>query len=931
MANFLKNPERFALFEHFHSHIEKFSPYLTALTRLNGDVLDEAGRNGCDRTFKRLLRQGTEALYAETDGEAVSKGLRNLKKRAALLAAVADIEGVWSTERLMRALSALAEVCVRIAVSFVLRRAAQRGEIALSDSLNPEKGCGFFILAMGKLGGRELNYSSDIDLIALFDAQKVSCTGKRDAGSLFVRMTKEIIALLEERTADGYVFRTDLRLRPDPGSTPVAVSTTAAEYYYESFAQNWERAAFIKARPVAGDKEAARVFLKTVRPFVWRRTSDFYVLEQIRSLKYSFSSSSPDDSNLSGRNIKLGRGGIREIEFFTQLQQLLWGGRDARLRSRSTLNALDALHKAGWVSVGDRDGLRRAYLFLRKVEHRLQMESDEQTQTLPDDKADLERLALFSGFESLESFKEELLKHMECVCRAYETLFADEEGDKAERWSFGGTELPLETAERLKELGFTRLDFIADAVRGWLSGRYRAFRSERARALMESLLVPVFRALGKTGNADGAFIRFDDFLKGLPAGIQLFSLFQSRPALLDLTAQATAVSPYLSSCLMHSPDLFDAVLSPDFFAPFVDARTLGRMAQKQAENGGDLERTLDLLRRFAREQKFKCGVRFLRGTDDSAAVGKNLADLAQAALSVLCPAVKEEFEKRYGVIRKSSFAVAVMGKAGSREMNFRSDLDLLFLYDSSSDAVSSGGRTELPAGVYFARLAQRFVSALTANAKEGVLWAADMRLRPSGNAGPVAVSLEAFQRYYSSDAWTWEKMAMTKARIVWGDAPAFQKHIQAVLQQNVPEKKLRADVAEMYARVIEAHPAKSVWDVKYTDGGMVDIEFSVQFLQLRYGAGHPELLRHAVTPVLETAARKGLIGRETFTVLNSAYRLWQDLSVLFSLCLDENETPSGNTGGANEKICRLCNVSDLSEAVRKIRQTAERAASYRLF
>ncbi len=907
------------------------SPYLTSLYACEYEILKRAVSEGYDETFAALLKEAFKRLYFSEDKESVFKGLRRLKRQAALIAASADIENIWDLTHLTRSLSVLAELCVRIAVSFVLRQAAKKGEFQIKDPHYPEKDSGFFILAMGKLGGRELNYSSDIDLIALFDGNKAPYIGRKDVGTFFIRVTKEMISLLDERTEDGYVFRVDMRLRPDPGSTPVAVSSAAAECYYESFAQNWERAAFIKARVIAGDKDAGTEFLKDIRPFIWRRTSDFYVLEQIRSLKYSFSSGRREDFCLKGHNVKLGQGGIREIEFFTQLQQLLWGGRDAKLRLRSTLNALCALEKSGWVSCEHYTALKEAYLFLRKVEHRLQMVSDEQTQTLPADDDAFSRLAKFCGFEDVKTFEESLLKQMRRVQEIYETLFQNETEDAEDIWAFGGTELPDETRKKLEELGFKKTEYISDCVRGWLSGRYRAFRSDRARALMEGLLPLVFKSLSKTGDGDAAFIRFDDFLKGLPSGIQLFSLFQSRPALLDLTAEVISSSPFLATWLTRFPDLFDTVLSQDFFEPFPELEKLKEEIAEQTAFAEDFDKTLELLNRFVREKKFRCGVRFLQGMDDGHAVGKNLANLAEAALSILCPAVRGEFEKRFGKIDGSSFSFVVMGKAGSGEMNFRSDLDILFLYDAPEGSVSCAGTTSLSAGTYFARLGQRFVSALSSDTAQGALWAADMRLRPSGNAGPAAVSASAFKKYYENDAWTWEKMALCKAKAAWGDVKNATKDIKDVLTRINDEEKLKTDVTDMYNRVTEAHASKSPWDVKYAKGGMVEIEFGVQYLQLKFGHEHPDLLLRNVEDVLNKASALSLIPEKTRDVLLSAYRLWQDLSVLFSLCYAQDGTPGEDTAGADAKLCKFCGAKDLDGALQKIRETLETATLHRLF
>ena len=910
------------------------SPYLIRLFFTEKEFLAQVVRKGFYPAFTELLKDSFSRLYGKSETELIGRELRVLKRRAALVIALADIAGEWSLDKVTHALSVLAEACLRIAVCAVLKFHAGRGELVLPDTEKPEKDCGFFLIAMGKLGAGELNYSSDIDLIVLYDEEKIPYAGKREPGAFFVKMTREIIALIDDKTAYGYVFRTDLRLRPDPGSTPVALSTAAAACYYESFAQNWERAAFIKARIIAGDKQAGTAFLKEIKPFVWRRTTDFYALRQISAIKRSLGARSSDSPDQVGFNVKLGQGGIREIEFFTQLQQLLWGGRDPRLRARGTIPALKALTDAGWVKQEDQRRLKQAYVFLRTLEHRLQMREDQQTQTLPQTREDLEALAGLMNFETYDAFLETLQKHCADVRRIYDSLFAEEEHETDRDLYFSGTELPEETADRLIEMGFKETEQISETVRGWLSGRYRALRSDRARELMTDLLTIIFTALSKNENPDLAFFSFDEFLRGLPAGVQLFSLFQSRPALLDLLAELIGQAPVLARELTHHIDLFDAVLNPDFFSAFPDEETLERETRALLDLSEDEEQALDAVRRFVREKKFRAAILFLRRLIEPARLGQCLASIATAALGALCPFIIREFEKKYGRFEGASFSVILLGKAGSREMNFTSDLDLLFVYDVPvSQTESAGGKSSLSPGVYYARLAQRLVHALTVNTREGILWPVDMRLRPSGSAGPAAVSLEAFSRYYDQSAWTWELMALTKAGVVLGKNDQLTRLMWERLSRSCDPDALKRDVLSMRGKIAEQFHTASLADrIKYGSGGMIDIEFSVQYLQLRYAGEYPDLLQKAVLPVLDKAVSHRLIDAEAAACLAEAYQLWTLLSALLSLCLEDKKTPLKELPlSAVRLLCDFCQTENKEVLEQKISETLQKSALCRLF
>ena len=531
--------------------------------------------------------------------------LRRAKRRVALTTAVADLTGEWNLATVTTTLSEYAELALSLTTTHVLECAAEAGDISLNDSTNPEHKSGYIVLAMGKLGARELNYSSDIDLVVLYDPEITSAAKPETLPDTFVRATRQLVRIMDERTADGYVFRTDLRLRPDPGATPIAMSTHAAEAYYESVGQNWERAAFIKARPIAGDRAAGEEFLKYLRPFIWRKHLDFAAIEDIHSIKRQITAhrgggkATIGREHLPGRNLKLGRGGIREIEFFAQTQQLIWGGRIPALRERETCKTLSQLANFDQISQETVENMIAAYEYLRRMEHRLQMVDDNQTHTLPKGDAAFSAFAAFMGYESADGMRNDLLHHLRCVERDYERLFesAPDLGGPGSL-VFTGSDPDPDTVTTLEDMGFTDGASISFAVRGWHHGRYRAMRSARARELLTELMPRLLAALARTTNPDAAFAKFDEFLAGLPTGVQLFSLFYANPALLDLVAEIMGSAPRLASRLSHQPILLDSVLSSDFFEPLDADGDLADDLERMLDQATDFQDVLDFTRRW---------------------------------------------------------------------------------------------------------------------------------------------------------------------------------------------------------------------------------------------------------------------------------------------------------------------------------------------
>lgn len=837
--------------------------------------------------------------------------LRQAKRSVALVTALADIGGIWDLARVTASLSDLAEAALRLAVAHLLREAHDAGTLRLPHPDLPELACGFVVLGMGKLGARELNYSSDVDLILLHDPASGVYSGDSPT-SFYTRIAHRLASLMEARDAGGYVFRVDLRLRPDPAATPPCVSLPAAIAYYESMGQNWERAAMLKARPVAGDLALGTSFLQEIRPFVWRRHLDFAAIADIHAVKQRIDAvrlrrqgrKSDPVTRLCGVNVKLGHGGIREIEFLTQTLQLVWGGREPALRSPATREALGLLVRAGHLPRRAASELDSAYCFLRGVEHRLQMVADRQTHSLPETPEGFAAFALFLGFPDAAALAAELARHMERVQKHYLDVFEAVPAPEGHATSVpldftGQDEPPPETTQALVAMGYAEPARIVAAVRAWRSGRVRALRSQRARELILTLLPDLLATLARHPEPDLVFSRFDLLLGSLPTGVQILSLFQRNPALLERIAAVLGASPALADYLARTPQALEGLLGPD--------RTGNLLAglRRRLLDAGDLEEAIEIIRALVREEEFSIAVATMEGRIDANQAGEARSRLADAALSCLLPRVLADFSARFGRVRGGGMAVVLLGKAGSREMMAGSDLDLMFLYDHPPEISESGGARRLPASQWFIRAVHAFVAALTAPDAAGPMFAVDMRLRPSGNKGPVAVPLAGFERYHADardhgGAWTWERMALTRARVVAGPAPLRRRveaAIRAALCNAAPADQVRADAAAMRARLLREMPPAGPWDIKLRQGGQIEVEFLAQALQLVHARTHPEILHANLPRALSALGEAGLIPAETAARLIEADLFWRSVQGILRITEGPAipQTPSGAT------------------------------------
>jgi len=914
---------------------------------------------------------------AQTLPEAM-KLLRRFKQEAALCIALYDAAGVAPVERIVELITRAADSAVWQAVAFLFEKAARDGKLVADEAPEnaakqegaacqkkdrkdeePAARSGYFVLAMGKQGGFELNYSSDIDLIVFYDRERLNLAEGVEAGVFFVRLTRDLVRLLNERTPDGYVFRTDLRLRPDPGATQLAISTEAALVYYENYGQNWERAAMIKARVVAGDHEAGAEFLRHLAPYIWRKYLDFATINDIHAMKRQIHAhKGHGEIAVAGHNIKLGRGGIREIEFFVQTQQLIAGGRQPQLRGRRTLVNLQKLAQLGWISAEAAADMSAAYRFLRHVEHRLQMVNDEQTQTLPTDERELLRIARFCGFVTTEQFAAALRSHLENVQRHYAALFEQApeltDGGTHGDLCFTGDEPDAATVENLGEMGFANPVGVIKIVQDWHRARYPAMRSSRAREALTELTPLLVEALAATSNPDAAFIAFDGFLKRLPAGVQLFSLLQAHPQLLHLLADIMGTAPRLANVLSRRPKLLDAVLDPGFFGALPDKEALRATFDRALAGGRDYSEILDLVRRTRREQAFLVGVRVLGGSIGASQAGAAYSNIAVSSISHIHKAARREIEAAHGSFSAGGSCVLAMGKLGGNEMTASSDLDLIIVYRhpedescSSLQAAGQGGAglgagsqetpdapdtpegraiRPLMASQYFSRLTQRLITGLSAPTAEGLLYEVDMRLRPSGNAGPVATSLPAFERYQFESAWTWEHMALTRARVVSGP-PGLQARINDIIDRvlRLPRDpaKIAADVVEMRERIFAQKGSNDIWELKQARGGLVDLEFTAQYLQLIHAHKHPDCLSRNTRTAFARLAKAGALAAGDAEFLINAAALLHSLTQILRLCYEKKFIAAAAPEGLRQLLARAADSPDFNHLSARLRETRQ--------
>jgi glutamate-ammonia-ligase adenylyltransferase len=911
--------------------ISEGSPFLWDLVRSSPQRLSSFLTTDPEQAFERILSEHRAAIAADAPEPVVMRALRLMRADAALLIALADLGGAWPIQQILEWQTKLADAEINLALEYIFADPQHRSKLADASDRNPAQASGFFVLAMGKMGAGELNYSSDIDLVLLYDAAAVA-PGVEPAW-FFVRAARRLVKLLQLRTPDGYAFRVDLRLRPDPSASQIAISTAAALDYYETRGQNWERAALIKARPCAGALAVGEKFLAELSPFIWRKYLDFAAVADVHSMKRQIHAFRGHETiAVEGHNIKLGRGGIREIEFFVQTQQLIAGGRHPELRSKATLPALDGLERGGWIDPQARAQLAAAYCFLRTIENRLQMIDDEQTHVLPSRPEELDRFARFCGFTDRASFADALLTHLRNVQAHYAGLFEQPiAAHELPRLTFSPDADSHDTLDRLAGMGFRQpLEITALAGR-WLSGSYPSLRGPFAREQLGHVLPTLFDHFARSANPDDAVILFDRFLFGLHGGARLFSLLRQNPDLIALVATVLGSAPRLADNLAQFPEVMDAIIDPSFFGPLPEEDELATALVRSLRQAASYEEQLDRIRIFAQEQMFLIGVRILSGTASADQAGEGFGRLADVLIRSLHDLVQARFAATHGRIAAQEIAVVALGKLGAHEMTSTSDLDIIVIYDFDAEHPESSGRRPLYGAQYFSRFTQHLIGALTARTNHGALYQVDMRLRPSGRAGPLATQIEGFASYQETEAWTWEHMALTRARVV-SASPGFCARVEDVLREVICRKRdakaVAADVLEMRKAIAAEKGDGDRWDLKYAAGGLVDIEFIAQYLQLVHARQLPELLDTSTARVIDKASRLGMLAVEDAEVLRPAVRLYLDLTQILRLCLPIKFDPSKAAPSVLALLARAADVPDfatldpfLAETQAKVRAT----------
>ncbi|AAV95773.1 glutamine-synthetase adenylyltransferase [Ruegeria pomeroyi] len=875
------------------------SPYLMGLMRAEAAWLAPA-LNDADAAVAAEL-----AAARALPPDQLKPGLRRAKRRLALLTALADLAGAWPLEKVTALLTDFGALAADLAAKAEIAALIRRGKLPGQTEADVETAAGMVILAMGKMGAHELNYSSDIDLIVLFDETRYDPDDFFEARQGMVRATRNFCATLSDKTADGYVFRTDLRLRPDPAVTPVCLAMEAAEHYYESLGRTWERAAYIKARPCAGDLAAGARFLETLRPFVWRRHLDFAAIQDAHDMRLRIRENKGTGGALTiaGHDMKLGRGGIREIEFFTQTRQLIAGGRDRDLRLRGTVEGLAALAAKGWVPSEVAEALTRHYRAHREVEHRIQMVHDAQTHRIPQTEEGIARVACLMGIDATE-LRADLTRRLTEVHGLTEDFFAPDTG---------AAPAPAMPAEVV---------FDDNVLSRWPT--YPALRSQRGRRIFERLKPELLARLARTAKPDEALLALDGFLAGLPAGVQLFSLFEANPQLIDLLVDIVGTSHTLATFLSRNASVFDAVIGGSFFDDWPGGAALRADLAERLAAEDDYETRLDMARRWTKEWHFRIGVHHLRGLIDGARAGAQYAELAEAVISALFPVVEAQFARKHGNPPGRGATVLGMGSLGAGRINAQSDLDLIVIYDPE-DAEGSDGPRPLATRPYYARLTQALITALTAPMSQGRLYEVDMRLRPSGTQGPVATSWTSFTEYQLNEAWVWEHLALTRARPVAGSVALgedIERFRQELLNRPADRDKVLREVGEMRARLAAAKQPAGVWDAKTGPGRMLDIELVAQTGALLSGSAARD-----VAQGLQGAVAAGWLNVADAQSLTRAYDLCWSVQTAARLLSGEMIDAERIGEGGAAFLCRSTGFQDMASLQAALETTYAEAAA----
>ncbi|MBB6125093.1 glutamate-ammonia-ligase adenylyltransferase [Sphingobium subterraneum] len=866
------------------------SPFLSLMLDRHGAVADRLLTGDIDGALGHARGCGEDATT-------VAQRLRLRRGAVALVTGIADLAGCWSLEQVTLSLSDFADDAIQAAL-----------EAAFAERYPDEPVRGFAVVALGKHGSRELNYSSDIDPILLFDPRTLPHGAREEPGDAAVRIARRMTELLSARDGDGYVFRVDLRLRPSPEVTPVAIPVEAAISYYESMALGWEQAAFIRGRAAAGDIQLGDYFLRSIRPFVWRRSLDFGAIDSIMDISRRIRDHYASGQAFGpGYDLKRGRGGIREVEFFAQIHQLIHGGRNPALRPGATREALHALAEGDIIDPRIAENLDNAYALYRTIEHRLQMVDDRQTHELPRASDAMDNVARLHGVADGAALLKLLRPHIEWVGANYDRLspFAP-----AERLSHDLHKL----ADQLDGMGFSDTKLAAARIDRWRNGSVRALRSAPALKALEKLLPGLFRGLAKAPDPVLALNRFEQLIERLPTAINFFKLLAANKPVVEMLVDVLSYAPPLGDDLSARVDLLDGLIGASALEPLPRQDDLESWLG-MGEVGDDYQMLLDRVRQKVGERRFALGVQAICGAGDILGIGAGYGRLATAAVRVLADATVTEFAKAHGTVPGGELVIIALGRLGGGVLTYASDLDLIYLFTGDFSAESDGAKP-LGATQYFNRLAQRVSAALSVRTASGPLYEVDTRLRPFGAQGLLAASVDSFARYQQENAWTWEHLALTRARPIFG-SPAARAQVSAIIDQTLRRPRnlatMTADAVKMRGEMAKHKLPESALDVKLAPGGLVDLEFLVHVTQFRTGTGfHPD-----IGAALAELSREGHLPRE----LARAYDLLTRYLILSRLVSPKSAEPPPATQARVAGRCGFRSWSDLLASLDAARQS----------
>lgn len=943
------------------------SPFLVNLMYKSTDILRWLFlENGIDlsRSAEDMQAAVLATVDESTDFTGLQKALRCFKRREIVRIAARDLNGLAPLEEVMEELSDLASSTLQVAYEVCRRCLIRDHGVPLMSGDDETLGeAEMTVIGMGKLGGRELNFSSDIDIIYFYESDRGETTGvengsgsRKGAISLhayFNKLGEMISKALSQVTEDGFVFRVDVGLRPEGKSGDMAVSLRSAEIYYESWGQSWERTAMLKARPVAGSLVLGEQLLKTLQPFIYRKYLDYNLIEDMKQMKQKIDASLAR-SREGEINLKLGRGGIREIEFFIQALQLVYAGKNPKLRERNSLRALDTLLAAKLLGEDDHRKLQEAYRFLRSVEHRIQVVQERQTHNLPAKEDEMAALARRSGYlrvDGLERFREVLEEHRGHVSFIYGTLFHSSD-EKLEQEVHPQVPFLLDpkadsdlVKDMLAERHFEDVERAYENLISLRRGPVKGNLAERSRRILEKITPLLIHEVLESHDPDLALANLERFMAVIATRQSYYALLSENRATIKLLVSLFGMSEFLSKILIGHPELLDSLVARSASSVAKTKEAMAEELDTLLEQSDYFEDHLDILRRYRNEEFLRIGLNDIHGRLLQGEVTSQLSLLGEVCLAAAFRLAVAELQRfgqptyQYeGGRAEAHLAIIAMGKLGGRELNYHSDLDIIFVFDHQG---STDGGKQISNHEYFAKLAQKIISILTMQTREGYVYKIDTRLRPSGNAGPLVTSLESFLDYHRKESQIWEKQALTKARVVLGDEGlAGQLHdiIRHTIYGATIDDEGRQEIYRLRMRMENelAREKEGSYNIKTGRGGMVDVEFAVQYLQLKEGYRCPELRTPSTVVALKEISTTGLLPDGSAQTFLTGYKFLRKLENRLRIINDYSANDLSGSRTYLNKLARrlgydpklknpgIALICDYEEMTGKIREEFDR-------